>query len=99
MANLTLENLPEELIQEIEQLAQKHHQSVNEQIISLLKQSVQKPKTALKFLVSPETDPTWEERCKSVPKLQAQIDQHSPINPLDYGFPDSTDLIREDRDR
>lgn len=39
MTNLILENLPDDLIKEIEKLAQQHHQSVNEQIISILKQS------------------------------------------------------------
>ncbi len=86
MANITLENLPEELIQEIEKLAEKHHQSVNEQIILLLKQSIHKPQTSLKFLVSPETDPTWEERCKSVTKLQAQIDEYLLTHPLKDAF-------------
>lgn len=99
MANLILENLSDDLIQEIEKLAQQHHQSVSEQIISILKQTLEKPQTPLKFIISPETDPTWEERRKSVPKLQAQIDQRRRLNPQDYGIPDSTELIREDRER
>lgn len=98
MANLTLENLPEELIQEIEKLAQKHHQSVNEQIISLLKQSIQKPKTSLKFLVSPETDPTWEERRKATPQILREIEQLR-LKRQSNKLLNSTELIREDRDR
>jgi plasmid stability protein len=81
MATIILENLLDELIEQIQQLAQQHNQSVNEQVISILKQAVQKPQTPLKFLISPETDPTWEERCKAVPKLQAQIDQGRRLNP------------------
>lgn len=57
------------------------------------------PQPPLKFLVSPETDPTWEERCKAVPQLLAEIDKPPRLNPLDYGLPDSTELIRDDRDR
>jgi plasmid stability protein len=99
MATLILENLPDELIEQIQQLAQQHNQSVNEQVIFILKQAVKKPQPPLKFLISPETDPTWEERRKAVPKLQAQIDQRRRLNPKDYGLPDSTELIREDRER
>ena len=99
MATIILKNLPDELIEQIQKLAQQNDQSVNEQVISILKQAVQKPQTPLKFLISPETDPTWEERRKAVPKLQDQIDRGRRLNPKDYGLPDSTELIREDRER
>jgi plasmid stability protein len=99
MATIILENLPDDLVEQIQQLAQKHNQSVNEQVISILKQAVQKKQTTLKFIISPETDPTWEERRKAVPKLQAQIDRGRRLNPLDYRLPDSTELIRDDRER
>lgn len=99
MATLILDNLPDELLEQIEKLAQQHHQSINEQIINILKQAVEKPQKSLKFLISPETDPTWEERQKAVPQLQAEIDQRRRLNPQDYNLLDSTDLIRKDRDR
>ncbi|MBE9224202.1 hypothetical protein IQ264_01780 [Phormidium sp. LEGE 05292] len=75
MATFTIENLPDDLIAQLQQLASQNNQTINEQIINLLKQAVQKPQPPLKFLISPETDPTWEERRKAVPKLQAEIDQ------------------------
>lgn len=99
MATLILENFPDELIEKIQKFSLEHNQSLNEQVISILKQAVEKPQQPLKCLISPETDPIWEERRKSVPQLQAQIDQHRRLNPQDYGIPDSTELIREDRDR
>ena len=99
MTRLILENLPDELMEQIQQLARQHNQSVNEQVISILKQALQKPQTPLKFLISPETDPTWSERRKATPKILAEIRSRHRVNPADFGLPDSTELIREDRDR
>jgi hypothetical protein len=99
MTNLILNNIPDKLIEQIEQLAQQNDQSVNEQIISILKQAVQQPPTPLKFLISPETDPTWEERRKATPKILAEIRSRRRVNPTGFGLPDSTELIREDRER
>ena len=99
MATLNIDNLPDELLTEIEQLAQENNCSVKEQAIALLKQSLNKPQAELKFLISPETDPTWEKRRKAVPQLQAEIDRFPRVNPADFGLPDSTELIREDRER
>jgi hypothetical protein len=99
MATIILENLPDKLIEQIQKLAQQNDQTINEQIISILQRAVEQPQSPLKFLISPETDPTWEERRKAVPQLQAQIDQSRRLNPQDYGLPDSTELIREDRER
>jgi plasmid stability protein len=98
MATVTIDNLPDELIEQIQQLATEKHQTLNEQVIYLLKQALQKPQPPLKFLVSPETDPTWEDRCKAVPQLLADIDRHRKELPTDTDWLDSTALIREDRD-
>lgn len=98
MANLVLENFPEELKAEIEKLAQKHHQSVDEQIISILKQSIIKPQTSLKFLVSPENDPTWEKRCQATPQLLADIEKRR-LKRKSSEILDTTELLREDRNR
>ena len=96
MTNLILKNIPDKLI---EQIAQQNEQSVNEQIISILKQAVQQPQTPLKFLISPETDSTQEERRKATPKILAEIRSRRRVNPTDFGLLDSTELIREDRER
>ncbi|NET57729.1 MAG: hypothetical protein F6K47_16685 [Symploca sp. SIO2E6] len=99
MATLTLENLPDDLITEIQQLAKQNNQTINEQVINLLKQVLHKSQPPLKFLISPETDPTWEERRKATPQILADIDKRPCLNPADFGLPDSTELLREDRER
>ncbi|GFE67857.1 Arc family DNA-binding protein [Chroococcus sp. FPU101] len=103
MATLILENLPDELVEQIQQLAQKHDRSINEQVINILTQAVEKPQKPLNFLISPETDPTWEERRKAVPQLQAEIEQRRKQRRKqrqnDIQRLDSTELLREDRDR
>lgn len=99
MATLTIENLPDDLMTQLQQLASQNNQTINEQIINLLKEAIQKPQPPLKFLISPETDPTWEERRKAVPQLLADLDKRRRLNPTDFGLPDSTELIREDRER
>ncbi|MFN7338773.1 MAG: FitA-like ribbon-helix-helix domain-containing protein, partial [bacterium] len=45
MATIILENLPDNLVEQIQKLAQQNDQSVNEQIISILQQAVEKPQT------------------------------------------------------
>lgn len=99
MATLTIDNLPDDLMAQLQQLATQNNQPLNEQVISLLKQALQQPQPPLKFLISPETDPTWEERRKAVPQLLADIDKRRRLNPADFGLPDSTELLREDRER
>lgn len=100
MATLSIENLPDDLMAQLQQLASQNNQTINEQIINLLKQAVQKPQPPLKFLISPETDPTWEERRKAVPKLQAEIDQRlEQRRAANVEWLDSTALLRDDRDR
>lgn len=99
MAKLILENLPDELFQEIEKLAQQKNNSVNEQTINLLKIALEKTETPLKIMVSPDNDPTWEERVKNTPQVLQDIRNAPRVNPANYGLLDSTELIREDRDR
>ena len=53
MATLILENLPDGLIEKIEQLAQKNNQSINEKVVFILKQALQEPETPIKSIVSP----------------------------------------------
>ncbi len=98
MAALNLDNLPDGMLTQIEQLAIANNCSVTEQAIALLNQSLSQSQEKLKFLISPETDPTWGERRKAVPKVLAEIRSRRRVNPANYGLPDSTELIREDRE-
>ena len=90
MATLKLDNLPPELLSQIEQLAKKNQCSVNQQAIALIQQSLNQ---------IPNKDSSWSKRRKAVPHIQAEIDRQTRVNPADFGLPDSTQLIREDRAR
>lgn len=99
MATLNLENLPDPLYTQIQQLAIAHNCSINHQVIALLKQALETPQPSIKFTISPETDSTWEQRCKAVPKLLDKIRQRREQRVTDIEWLDSTVLLREDRDR
>ena len=100
MAQITINNVPDELMEQLQQLANQNHQTIDEQLINLLKQALQKPQPPLKFIVSPETDPTWEERCTAVPQLLAEIERRrEQRGAANIEWLDSTALLREDRDR
>ena len=90
MATLKLENLPPELLSQIEHLAQQNHCTINQQAIALIQQSLNQ---------IPNKDSSWSKRRQAVPHIQAEIDRQTRVNPADFGLPDSTQLIREDRDR
>lgn len=101
MATLILENLPDELFQEIEKLAQSQNNSVDQQTIELLQKALAKSQPPLKIMVSPETDPTWEERRKNTKNVLAEIEagRDKRAKQTNIQWLDSTELIREDRDR
>ncbi len=46
-----------------------------------------------------ETQQSQSEKPKSITEILAQIRRRRRVNPADFGLPDSTTLIREDRDR
>ena len=99
MATLVLDNLPPELLSQIELLAQQNHCSVPQQAIALLQQSLPPSSPPLEFLISPDTDPKWTERRQAVPLTLKNIRSRRRVNPHDYHLPDSTQLLREDRER
>ncbi|MEH2250735.1 FitA-like ribbon-helix-helix domain-containing protein [Nostoc sp.] len=88
MATLYVRNLPDDLYAKLQELAVSQHRSINAQVITLLEQ-------ALKT----ETQQTDEERRKNVPKLLEEIRLRREQLPTDIEWPDSTAMIREDRDR
>lgn len=98
MATIFIYNFPEAFKKPIEGLASQHQRTVNEQIIAILQEGIKSQKPPLKFVVSPETDPTWEERRKAVPQLLAEIERRRKELRTDIQWLDSTELIREDRD-
>ncbi|MEH2301128.1 FitA-like ribbon-helix-helix domain-containing protein [Nostoc sp.] len=88
MATLYVRNLPDDLYAKLQELAVSQHRSINAQVITLLEE-------ALKT----ETQQTEDERRKNVPKLLEEIRLRREQLPTDIGWPDSTAMIREDRDR
>ncbi|MEQ8468679.1 hypothetical protein [Coleofasciculus sp. E1-EBD-02] len=98
MTTFTINNLPDDLYAQIQQLATQNNQSVINQVIELLKQALQSYKTPEFKDSLPETDVTWEARCKIVPQLIADIEYRRQTLPTDIAWLDSTALIRADRD-
>lgn len=66
MAKLNLNSIPDDLMSQIQQLAEQNHQSVDAQAIFLLKQALSAQNTTLNFhpknsqVVDPENDPIWD---------------------------------------
>ncbi|WP_427162383.1 hypothetical protein ACQFX9_12975 [Aliinostoc sp. HNIBRCY26] len=82
-------NIPDDLYAQLQELANAENSSVEAQAITVLQKGLQtKPQ------------PTVDERYKNVPKLLEEIRvRRSRLNPADFGLPDSTEMIREDRNR
>lgn len=88
MATLYVRNLPDDLYAKLQELAVSQHRSINAQVITLLEQAL-----------TTEAQLTEEERRKNVPKLLEEIRLRREQLPTDIEWPDSTAMIREDRDR
>jgi len=88
MATLHVENVPDDLYAKLQQLATSQNSSISAQVLSLLESALQtKPK-------QPQSDTP-----KSVAEILAESRRRRRVNPADFGLPDSTTLIGEDRDR
>ena len=88
MATLYVRNLPDDLYAKLQELAASEHRSINAQVITLLEQ-------ALKT----EVQQIEDQKRQDVLKVLEESRQHRRVNPADFGLPDSTEMIREDRDR
>jgi antitoxin FitA len=88
MATLYVRNLPDDLYAKLQELAASQHRSINAQVITLLKQSL-----------ATERQPRVDHEQQNVIKLLEESRSRRRVNPADFGLPDSTEMIREDRDR
>ncbi|MBH8576445.1 hypothetical protein I8752_26340 [Nostocaceae cyanobacterium CENA369] len=88
MAILNPLNIPDELYEQLQQLAKAENKSIDAQVITILQNALQA-----------KTQPTDDERRKNVPKLLEEIRLRRESRRTDVEWPDSTALIREDRDR
>ncbi|MHC5765696.1 MAG: hypothetical protein ACYTXI_08720 [Nostoc sp.] len=88
MATLNTLNIPDELYEQLQELAKAENSSVDAQVITILQNALQV-----------KTQPTEDEKRKNVPKLLEEIRLRRESRQTDVEWPDSTALIREDRDR
>ncbi len=88
MATLHALNIPDELYAQLEELAKAENNSIDAQVITILQNALQA-----------KMQPTEDERRKNVPKLLEEISIRRESRRTDVEWPDSTALIREDRDR
>ncbi|MBW4687657.1 MAG: hypothetical protein KME40_21720 [Komarekiella atlantica HA4396-MV6] len=88
MATLHALDIPDELYEQLQELAKADNSSVDAQVITILQNALQ-AKTQL----------IQDERYKNVLKLLEEIRLRRESRRTDVEWPDSTALIREDRDR
>lgn len=66
MATLNLDHIPDDIMSQIQQLAEQNHQSVGAQAVVLLKQALQAENIILNSQkesennIAPENDPIWD---------------------------------------
>ena len=88
MATISIPDFPDDLYARLEALAKANNLSVEAQIIILLEQAL-----------PPQTQQAKSETTKPITEILAESRRRRRVNPSDFGLPDSTTLIREDRDR
>jgi plasmid stability protein len=81
-------NIPDELYAQLQELAKAENSSVDAQVVTILQKALQA-----------NTQPAQDERYKNVPKLLEEIRLRRESRRTDVEWPDSTALLREDRDR
>ena len=89
MATLRVENLPDELYRSIQSIAAARSLTLNDAVIQLLTQAMQSDATSTQQAQILKESSEALARIRSLPRL----------NPLDFGLPDSTEMIRADRNR
>ncbi len=88
MATLYVRNLPDDLYAKLQELAASEHRSINAQVITLLEQ-----------VLKTEAQQIEDHKRQNVIKVLEESRQRQRANPADFGLPDSTEMIREDRNR
>ncbi len=81
-------DLPDELYAKLEQLAKAKNTSINAEIATILEK-----------VLPTELQQAEEHRRQNVPKLLEEIRRRRESRRTDIEWPDSTAMIREDRDR
>lgn len=92
MTTLQIDNLPEDLYQSIQKHAIAASVSLNDAVIQILAKGISdNPINAPMSVQTEQMRQTREalDKIRSFPRK----------NPADFGLPDSTEMVREDRDR
>jgi plasmid stability protein len=88
MATLQISNLPDAIYQQLQTLAQQQNRSIDEEVINLLTQALQN-----------QNQPPLPPNSQSLSEiLQKSISQRQTLS-NQTPWLDSTDLLREDRER
>ncbi|OBQ11223.1 MAG: hypothetical protein AN482_08310 [Anabaena sp. LE011-02] len=88
MNNLNVITLPDQLYQQLQKLAESENDSIESQVVTLLQKALQE-----------KQQQTETQRRQNVLKVLEESRNRRRLNPADFGLPDSTEMIREDRDR
>ncbi len=85
MATLHVRNMPDDLYARVQQLAISENRSISAQVVSLLEDALQTKAQQSETL--------------NTKQILADIRRRHRVRPADFGLPDSTTTIREDRNR
>ncbi|OBQ23280.1 hypothetical protein [Anabaena sp. AL93] len=88
MNNFNVITLPDQLYQELQKLAESENDSIESQVVTLLHKALQE-----------KQQQTETQRRQNVLKVLEESRNRRRLNPADFGLPDSTEMIRADRDR
>ena len=86
MNNFNVITLPDQLYQELQKLAESENDSIESQVVTLLQKALQE-----------KQQQTETQRRQNVLKVLEESRNRRRLNPADFGLPDSTEMIREDR--
>jgi antitoxin FitA len=88
MTTLNPITLPDDLYKQLQELAKAENASVETQVVRLLQNALQTQKQQIE-----------EQRRNNVLKVLEESRNRRRLSPADFGLLDSTEMIREDRDR
>ncbi len=88
MNNFNVITLPDQLYQQLQKLAESENDSIESQVVTLLQKALQE-----------KQQQTETQHRQNVLKVLEESRNRRRLNPADFGLPDSTAMIREDRDR
>ncbi len=88
MPTLYVRNIPDDLYERLRELASSQHRSISAQVLTILEQALPL-----------QIQQAKSETTKFITETLAEMRLRRRVNPTDFGLPDSTTLIQEDRDR